>query len=87
MNSQNFYSQSKTILEMSKEKASAGKSIQSFENYLSVVSMMYFGDPFTKCKENVEVFRPGKRSRTKVIADPLSMLVSPLRADHDFGIR
>ena len=47
--------------------------------------MMYFGDPFSKCKQSVEVFRPGKRARTCSLNDPLSMILSPLRAEHDFG--
>ena len=70
---------------MSKDQVLAGKALQSFENYLSVVTMMYFGDPFSKTKQIVEVFRPGKRPRSSQLADPLSMILSPLRAEHDFG--
>ena len=70
---------------MTKAKIMAGKSLQSFENYLSIVSMMYFGDPFSKNKQETEVFRPGKRSRSRHISDPLSMILSPLRAELDFG--
>lgn len=46
---------------------------------------MYFGDPFTKVAKNIDVFRPGKRARSKLISNPLTMLISPLRAEHDFG--
>lgn len=70
---------------MSKDKILAGKALQAFENYLSIVTMMYFGDPFSKSKQNVEVFRPGKRARSNQISDPLSMILSPLRAENDFG--
>lgn len=84
-NPQNFYSQTKNALELPKDKIIAGKATQSFENYLSIVCMMYFGDPFSKCKQSVEVFRPGKRARTCQLNDPLSMILSPLRAEHDFG--
>ena len=70
---------------MNKGKVLAGKSLQSFENYLSIVSMMYFGDPFCKNKQEGEVIRPGKRPRSQHMPDPLSMLLSPLRAELDFG--
>ena len=70
---------------MTKDKILAGKALQSLENYLSIVSMMYFGDPFSKGKQTIEAFRPGKRARSQNIADPLSMILSPLRAGFDFG--
>lgn len=70
---------------MNKDQIFAGKALQAFENYLSIVCLMYFGDPFSKVTKNIEVFRPGKRARSKLIADPLSMIISPLRAQHDFG--
>lgn len=47
--------------------------------------MMYFGDPFSKSKQSIETFRPGKRARPTHMAEPLSMLISPLRAEHEFG--
>ena len=47
--------------------------------------MMYYGDPYSKNKQSSEVFRPGKRARSKQLADPLSMIVSPLRAEIEFG--
>jgi len=47
--------------------------------------MMYFGDPFSKNKKSADVFRPGKRARSSQFNDPLSMLLSPLRAEHDYG--
>ena len=84
-NSQNFYSQTKNTASLSKDQVSAGKTLQSFENYLSIVSLMYYGDPYSKNKQTCEVFRPGKRTRNKQIADPLSMIVSPLRANVEFG--
>lgn len=84
-NSQNFYSQAKNILPLSKDQISAGKALQSFENYLSIVSLMYFGDPYSKNKQASEVFRPGKRTRKTQLADPLSMIVSPLRNEFEFG--
>ena len=84
-NSQNFYSQSRNTVELSKDHVLAGKALQSFENYLSIVSMMFYGDPFSKSKQNSQIFRPGKRARSKQIADPLSMIVSPLRAETEFG--
>ena len=84
-NSQNFYSQTKNTAGLSKDQISAGKTLQSFENYLSIVSLMYYGDPYSKNKQTCEVFRPGKRTRNKEIADPLSRIVSPLRADVEFG--
>lgn len=46
---------------------------------------MYFGDPFSKSVKSAEVFRPGKRARASQFNDPLSMLLSPLRAEHDYG--
>jgi hypothetical protein len=70
---------------MPKDKVMAGKTLQAFENYLSIVCMMYFGDPHAKSKPVTEVFRPGKRARSCQLNDPLSMLLSPLRAEHDFG--
>ena len=85
-NSQNFYSQTKNTACLTKDKILAGKVLQSFENYLSIVSMMYYGDPYSKNKQNTEVFRPGKRARSKQLADPLSMIVSPLRDEIEFGI-
>ncbi|OMJ73080.1 hypothetical protein SteCoe_28307 [Stentor coeruleus] len=83
-NSQNYYSQTKNTLEMSKDKVLAGKALQSFENYLSTVTMMYFGDPHPKSKETTEIFRPGKRARSSQLNDPLSMILSPLRSELDF---
>jgi hypothetical protein len=70
---------------MSKDKILAGKALQSFENYLSTVTMMYFGDPHPKSKETAEIFRPGKRARLSQLNDPLSMILSPLRSELDFG--
>jgi hypothetical protein len=84
-NSQNFYSQAKNTAALSKDQILAGKLLQAFENYLSIVSLMYYGDPFSKTPQGSEVFRPGKRARTVEYADPLSMIVSPLRADTEFG--
>jgi hypothetical protein len=81
----NFYSQTKNTAELTKDQVQAGKALQSFENYLSIVCMMYYGDPFSKAKDNGEIFRPGKRARSKQLADPLSMIVSPLRAEIEFG--
>jgi hypothetical protein len=71
---------------MSKDKILAGKALQSFENYLSTVTMMYFGDPYSKSKPSAEVFRPGKRARPSEVSDPLSMILSPLRCELVFGI-
>jgi hypothetical protein len=84
-NSQNYFSQAKNTADLSKDQILAGKALQSFENYLSIVSLMYFGDPFSKSKSNSEVFRPGKRARSRQISDPLSMIVSPLRTELEFG--
>ncbi|OMJ91021.1 hypothetical protein SteCoe_6483 [Stentor coeruleus] len=83
-NSQNYFSQAKNTADLSKDQILAGKALQSFENYLSIVSLMYFGDPFSKSKSNSDVFRPGKRARSRQISDPLSMIVSPLRTELEF---
>jgi hypothetical protein len=83
--SPNFFSQPKNTATLSKDEVLAGKTLQSFENYLSIVSLMFYGDPFSKVSRTTELLRPGKRARAKEIADPLSMLVSPLRAANEFG--
>lgn len=84
-NSPNKYSLTKNTSQMSKDKVAAGKVLQSFENYLSIVTMMYFGDPFSTSLQGVDVFRPGKRARSRELSDPLSMILSPLRSEHEFG--
>ena len=83
---QNFYSQAKNIANLSKDQVKSGKALHSFENYLCVVSMMYYGDPLSSTSRSEENFCIGKRSRSKNISDPLSMIFSPLRAEFEFGI-
>lgn len=58
-------------------------ALQNFENYLTLVCMMYYGDPSSSSKKQpVQPFKPLKRSRGK---NPLEFLVSPLRTDYVFG--
>jgi len=46
---------------------------------------MYFGDPFTNNSSYSENLRPIKRMRSQPISDTLTLLISPLRAEFDFG--
>ena len=80
---ESFYSQEQNTVGMSKPQLLSARALQDFENYLALVSLMYYGDPQFAGKKNANgTLRPLKRSRGK---DPLEFLLSPLRADYVYG--
>mmetsp|Transcript_22729 Transcript_22729/g.40885 ORF Transcript_22729/g.40885 Transcript_22729/m.40885 type:complete len:176 (-) Transcript_22729:1710-2237(-) len=84
----NFFSFSKNTATLSQDQIRAGKQQQAFENYLALVCMMYYGDPYSnlsrKSKDDQPNITRPRRFRGLGDLDTLSILVSPLRADLPF---
>jgi hypothetical protein len=85
----NFYSFSKNTAALTEDQVRAGRQLQAFENYLALVCMMYYGDPYSslsrKTKDDQPLMTKGRRFRSVGELDTLGILVSPLRADLPFG--
>ena len=81
----NIKSSNKLSSSTTASQTKASKQIQALENYLCVVSMMYYGSPYGGKNKSAEENRPAKRSRSTNDLDCLTALVSPLRSDFAFG--
>lgn len=85
----NFYSFSKNTATLTEDQVRAGKQQQAFENYLALVCMMYYGDPYSglsrKTKDDQPLLTKSRRFRSVGELDTLGILVSPLRSDLPFG--